>query len=100
MHKKETEIGVGQASILHYRYKNVDYLPAMFLNVFLVQSKRPEAIGKIDTLIYPLDESCWYLMVSSIFAIFITLILIQKCWIIASGERPTNTWIFQGIIYG
>ena len=98
MHKKGTEIGVGQASIIYYRYMNVDYLPSMFLNAFLVMSKRPRAIGKIDTLIYPLDKSCWYLMVSSIFAIFIALILIQKSWIIASGERPTNTWIFQGTV--
>ena len=97
MYKKETEIGVGQASIVSHRYKKVDYLPSMFLNEFLVQSKKPDPIGKIDTLIYPLNKFCWYFMISSIITIFMTLIFIQKWWMIASGERPSNSWIFQGV---
>ena len=74
----------------------VDYLPSMYLYSFLVQSKRPEAIGSYDTLIYPLDKYCWYLVISSILAVFITLIFIQICWMFSSGERPSSTWIFQG----
>ena len=68
----------------------------MFQYRFLVQSKKPEAINRFDTLFYPLDKYVWFFIVSSVLAVFITLIVIQKCWMLASGENPVNGWIFQG----
>ena len=96
VHNKETELGIGQTSILLHRYASIDYLPSMFLYRFLVQSKKPEAINRFDTLVYPLDKYVWCCLALSVLAVFITLIFIQKCWILASGENPKNGWIFQG----
>ena len=96
VHKKKTELGIGQTSIVPHRYKLIDYLPSMFFYKFLVQSKKPEAVSSLATLIYPFDKYCWYLLIASILATFIALLSIQKCWMVASGERPSNIWIFEG----
>ena len=96
MQKKITELGIGQTSIVPGRYKKIDYLPAMFLYKFLVQSKKPQAFTAFNTLIYPFDNYSWYFIIASILAVFLTLITIQKCWIIASGERSSDTWIAEG----
>ena len=90
------ELGVGQTSILHWRYTLVDFLPPMFIYHFRVTSKKPQPILAWDTLIYPFDQYMWYFIAASILAVVIALILIQNVWTFASGEQPPNGWVFQG----
>ena len=83
----------------HYRYELIEYLPQMFTNNFEVQSKKPEPIISLDALIYPLDSYIWYFTLTSALCVLLVLIFIQKCWNQASGQKPPNGWLFQGICY-
>ena len=96
MHKKITELGIGQTSIIPNRYKLIEYLPSMFVFKFLVQSKKPQAISPFDTLIGPYDKFCWYFIMASMISIFIALIIIQKSWMIANGEVSSSFWVYEG----
>ena len=89
-------MGIGQPALLHWRYSLVEYMPAMFVYDYVVQSKKPEAIASKNTLFYPFNKIVWYLVASSVFSVFLTLVLIQKCWMMASGEKPPSVWIYQG----
>ena len=78
------------------RYKLIQYLPWMFDYKFEVQSRRPEAITSYDALIYPFDKYIWYFTSSSMLVVFFALLIIQKCWVHASGKRLPTGWGFQG----
>ena len=70
----------------------------MYTYFFEVQSQKPREIISIDALIYPLDQYCWYFTLSSSAAILILLIIIQKCWDHANGQKSPEGWLFQGIL--
>ena len=93
---KQSEIGIGQATIVPYRYKMIEYLPWMYLYNFEVESQRPFPITTYDTLTYPFDSWTWGFLVGFSAFVFIFLVFIQKLWIHTTGERPPNGWIFQG----
>ena len=56
----------------------------------------PQQIISYEALVYPLDNYSWYFTLFSSTAVLFTLILIQKCWDNASGQKPPNGWLFQG----
>ena len=80
------------------RYKLIDYLPWMYTYEFPVQSRKPEKIVSLNTLIYPFDVYVWCFTLSFAMAIFVVFLFIQKAWFHASGQRPPNGWIFHGRI--
>ena len=93
---KDCEIGLGQHSMATYRYELIEYLPQMFTYGFIVMSQKPESITSFDALVFPLDSYTWYFTFISSMGILILLVIIQKCWIQASGQKPSNGWLFQG----
>ena len=98
VHYKMAEIGLGQATIVPYRYGLIDYLPWIYAYGFEVQSRRPEQILSFDQLTVPFGKYVWICTASFTIAVFLTLVLIQKCWTYASGEKPAGGWLFQGKI--
>ena len=62
----------------------------------VVQSKKPAPIVSFDTLTYPFDKYVWYFTSSFSMAVFVLLVLIQKCWIHASRKKPPYGWVFEG----
>ena len=93
---KECEIGMGQHSMVPYRYELIEYLPQMFTYEFTVMSQKPKPIISFDALVFPFDSYIWYFTLISSMGILIVLTIIQKCWIHASGQKPSNGWLFQG----
>ena len=95
---KQSEIGIGQATIVPYRYKIIEYLPWMYLYNFEVESQKPFPIVTYDTLTYPFDNWTWGLLAGFSTFVFLFLVFIQKLWIYTTGEKPPNGWMFQGNI--
>ena len=95
---KQSEIGIGQATIVPYRYKIIEYLPWMYLYNFEVESQRPFPITTYDTLTYPFDNWTWGLLSGFSAFVFLFLVFIQKLWMQTTGEKPPNGWLFQGNI--
>ena len=79
-----------------YRYELIEYVPHMFTYIYEVQGFRPKPIVSFDALIYPLGGLGWIFTVSSMISSLLVLIIIQKLWAHASGDKPPNGWIFQG----
>ena len=96
--EKDSEIGIGQTSIVIYRYELIEYLPWIYGYRFVVLSKKPEAAVTFDTLTNPFDKYLWYFTSSFSIAVFACLTLIQKCWNYASGQKTQHGWIFEGKI--
>ena len=68
----------------------------MLVYVYDVQQQKPQQIISYEALVYPLDNYSWYFTLFSSTAVLFTLILIQKCWENASGQKPPSGWFFQG----
>ena len=98
VHTKQSEIGIGQATIVPYRYQLVEYLPWQFLYNFEVQSQKPQQITTYDALTIPFDNITWCLLLGFSVFVFAFLIFIQKLWIRTTGEVPPTGWMFQGNI--
>ena len=96
VHTKQSEIGIGQATIVPYRYKLVEYLPWQFQWHFVVQSQKPFEIVTFNSLLRPFDNITWGLLLGFSVFVFCFLVFIQKLWIHTTGEKPPNGWIFQG----
>ena len=95
---KDSEIGIGQTSLVIYRYELIEYLPWIYGYTFVVLSKKPEATVSFDTLTNAFDKYLWCFTFSFSIAVFAFLTLIQKCWIYASGKKTQHGWIFEGKI--
>ena len=98
VHYKMAEIGLGQATIVPYRYGLIDYLPWTYAFGFEVQSRRHEAVVSFDALTFPFGKYVWVCTISFTIAVFTCLVFIQQCWTYASGEKPKGGWMFQGKI--
>ena len=98
VHTKQSEIGIGQATIVPYRYKLIEYLPWQYLYNFEVQSQKPYQIVTYDALTIPFDNITWGLLFGLSIFVFLFLVFIQKLWIWTTGETPPNAWMFQGNI--
>ena len=96
--KKVCEIGIAPVTMFPHRYKIIDYLPHLYVYNYLVQSQKPQPITSIDALYYPLDQYTWYFTLSSSAAVLILLVIIQKCWDHANGQKSPEGWLFQGIL--
>ena len=70
----------------------------MYVYYYVVQSQKPRPIVTFDALYYPVDGYIWCFTVSSAIAVFLLLVIIQKCWNHASGRKPLDGWLFQGIL--
>ena len=79
-----------------FRYERIEYVPHMFTWYFNVQSYRPKPIVSLDALIYPLDGFGWIFTFSSMISVLLILIIMQKLWPHASGQKPSSGWLFQG----
>ena len=95
---KQSEIGIGQTTIVPYRYNLIEYLPWMYLYKFEVQSQKPQQVTTFDALTIPFDSITWGLLFGFSFFIFCFLVFIQKLWSHETGEKPPNGWLFQGNI--
>ena len=69
----------------------------MYTYDFLIQSERQAEMTSFDALVYPCDKYVWYATFSMALAMFFALVVIQKTWLHATGEKQPNGWIFQGI---
>ena len=88
---------MGQASLTGYRSEKIRYLPFMYTYKFIVQSNRPREVSSYGTIIYPFDNFIWSFLFSSSVAVFLSLMLIQKIWLIATRRPPPQRWMYQGI---
>ena len=96
VHTKQSEIGIGQATIVPYRYKLIEYLPWQYLYNFEIQGQKPYPIVSYDALTTPFDNITWGLLFGLSLFVFGFLVFIQKLWIRTTGEVPPAAWMFQG----
>ena len=79
-----------------YRYKVVDFLPAMYMYEYIMLSKRPDQIASYDTIVYPFDAYIWIFIIISMMAQFLALFVIQNVWSFMSGHSNPKYYIFEG----
>ena len=93
---KQCELGIGQASLAHYRFKLVDFLPAMYTWGDFIASQKPKELTSFDTIIIPFDKYVWFLMIGFICAQFLSLIKMQYLYSFVTGTRVPNDFIYEG----
>lgn len=94
--QKQSEMGIGQAQILHYRTEFVEYLPYMYLYEFIWGDKNPEQITSYETIIRPFDNSVWAFTIGFTLFALITLVIMQKIYSYASGQEDPCDYVYQG----
>ena len=77
----------------------VDYLPAMYMYEFFMQSKKPGQIAAYDTLYYPFDDGTWIFTIISLVAMFSALLVMQNIWSMLTGNKNPKDYIFEGKKY-
>ena len=92
-------MGIGQIQILHYRLKEVEYLPYMYLYEFIWLHKKPEKITSYETIILPFDHYIWAFTIGFTIFAFITLIIMQKIYSYASGQEDPCDYMNQGNMF-
>ena len=93
---KQSELGIGQTSINHDRYKLIDYLPPMSTFFDFLCSKKPEEITTYDTIIIPFDKYVWLFMLGCICAQFLLLVGMQYLYSNATKTSSPEDFIFEG----
>ena len=78
-----------------YRYKVVDFLPAMYMYEYIMKSKKPDEIATYNTIVYPFDAYIWICITSSMVAHFLALFVMQNVWSIISGATNPKDYIFS-----
>ena len=97
MSKKKSEIGIGQTSMVSYRYNLVDYLHWMYVYEFLISTIKPKEVSSLWTLLYPFDFYVWIFTIASVTAVLIFLIIAQNFWQSSSSLIESNrATMFQG----
>ena len=96
MSSKKAELGIGQTDFQDYRFKVVDFLPAMYTHENILASQRPKEIASYDTIVLPFDKYIWFITFSCIFAQFLLLVAMQNLWSYVTGESTPNDYIFEG----
>ena len=96
MSSKQSELGIGQMNFADYRYKVVEYLPAMFTFEYIIHSKTPGIIASYDTIIIPFDGYVWLFTTISMIAQFLVLSFMQSIWPRISGKNSKN-YNFEGL---
>ena len=96
---KQSELGIGQTSLLNYRFQVVDFLPAMYVYEFRFFSKRPKEITKYDTIVIPFDKYVWCFTFGCIITQFLRLVAMQNLWSYVTGTCNPPDFIFEGRIH-
>ena len=75
---------------------DLEYLPWMYSvqNILLTPKERP--VPSYSTLVRPLSVAVWAWTSGSFITVFGVLVLMQKCWSLASGQPPPQDYIFKG----
>ena len=94
---KQCELGIGQATLAHYRYKLVDFLPPMYTYGEFLASQKPKELTSFDTIIIPFDKYVWFFMIGCICAQFLLLITMQHLYSGVTGTRKPRDYIYEGI---
>ena len=94
---KQTEIGIGQASLTAYRYKNVNYLPWMYVYTFPFCSRLPEEVTTFFTIIRPFDGYTWMMAFVASAIFYLTLVATQMLWAYQSGRAFQSDHLYEGI---
>ena len=97
MSQKKSEIGIGQTSMVSYRYSLVDYLHWMYVYEFLISTIKPKEVSSLETLLYPFDFYVWIFTIASVIAVLMFLIIAQNLWqSTASLIESNSATMFQG----
>ena len=91
-------MGIGQPSLIDYRYRIVDYLPVMYMYEYVMVSKKPKEIATYDTNTYSFDSYSWLFIICSVFAVFLTLILAQNLWSVMQSSSNPDDYIYEGYL--
>ena len=97
MSQKKSEMGIGQTSMVSYRYSLVDYLHWMYVYEFLISTIKPKEVSSLETLLYPFDFYVWIFTIASVIAVLMFLIIAQNLWQSTSSSIESNSaTMFQG----
>ena len=96
---KQSELGIGQTSMVHHRYKLVDYLPPMYTSWLLFGSKKPGELTTYDSIVIPFDKYVWAFMFGCICAQFLLLVSMQQLYSIVAGTRNSIDFIYEGYLH-
>ena len=89
-------MGIGQPIYADYRYGVVDYLSPMYMNEYVMASKKPSEIATYDTIVYPFDSYCWLFTICSILAEFLLLVFAQNLWCSMNDKNYQDDHIYEG----
>ena len=89
-------MGIGQPNFADYRYRIVDYFPAIYMYEYVMGSKKPEEIASYDTFIYPFDAYSWLCTICSILAEFLVLVFAQNLWSYMYSSTNPVDYVYQG----
>ena len=89
-------MGIGQPNFADYRYKIVDYLPAMYMYEYIMISQKPKEIASYDAIIYPFDLYTWVLTICSVLAELLIFIFAQSLWSYMHGNTDPGDQILEG----
>ena len=75
---------------------DLEYLPWMYSvqNIFLSPKERP--IPSFNTMGKPLSLAVWAWTLGALLSVFVSLIIMQKIWSLASGEPNPQDYLFKG----
>ena len=93
---KQSEMGIGQTFLRHYRYKLVDFLHFMYVHQLLITTGQPKEIVSYDTIVYPFDIYVWGFAGGTIIVVFILLMVMQNLWSIIVEEQNPRDYLYQG----
>ena len=95
---KQTELGIGPTYFTDYRYKLVDFLPAMYPEEVILASQKPKEITSYDTIILPFDKYVWSFTLGCIITQFLLLIIMQNLWSSVTGTSNPHDFMFEGVV--
>ena len=91
-------MGIGQINLADYRYRIVDYLPAMNMFEYVMGSKKPGEIASYDTIIIPFDNYVWSFIFGCICAQFLLLVMMQHLYSNVTGTSNPTDFIYEGLL--
>ncbi len=89
-------MGMGQLSMMHYRFQQIDYLSYMYQYQFLMASAQPKPIASYETLFYPFDWWTWLFCFVATMLNVVALIIIEISWRLATKTKASNDAGYEG----
>ena len=90
-------MGIGQPNFADYRYRIVDYLPAMYMFEYIMCSKKPEEMASYHIASYDtFDFYSWFFIICSALAGFLTLIFAQNLWSFMHSTTNPVDYMYEG----